>query len=65
MWVPHTEREIAEAAAQGLVESDIFDAKAEIPAKPLDLATDVAAMATGGGVLLSESAKMRQVDRPF
>jgi hypothetical protein len=69
MWVPRSEQEIADAAAQGLVESDIFDAKEQLPTSSLDLAIDVAAMATGGGVLLygvgEDAAGRPTVLRPF
>lgn len=54
MWIPSTEAEIVAAAAApgGLTESSTFDAKRTLPTKSDDLATDVAAMATDGGVLL-------------
>jgi len=55
MWIPTDAQEI-EAAARGgqLNETSSFDAKADLPTakKNIDLATDVAAMATDGGVLL-------------
>jgi hypothetical protein len=69
MWVPRSEQEIEGAAAGGLVESDIFDAKEQLPTNSLDLAIDVAAMATGGGVLLygvgEDGAGRPTVLRPF
>jgi hypothetical protein len=55
MWIPTDAREIEEAARGGrLIETPSFDAKADLPAqsKNSDLAKDVAAMATDGGVLL-------------
>ncbi len=54
MWIPKDEQDIITAAASGgLEESVTFDAKREIPAKNLDTAKDVAALAnTAGGVLL-------------
>lgn len=55
MWVPGDAAEIEEAARLGqLEETSSFDAKAELPAqkKNADLAVDVAAMSTDGGVLL-------------
>src|SRR5256885_478894 len=53
MWIPASEDELVRAvnAPGGLVETDSFDAKADLPKKSMDLATDVAAMATAGGVL--------------
>lgn len=53
MWIPGSEDELVRAvnAPGRLVETDSFDAKAELPKKSMDLATDVAAMATAGGVL--------------
>ena len=56
MWVPNTTEQIEAAAVAGdLPETSSFDAKRELPAHPrknADLAIDVAAMATDGGVLL-------------
>ena len=56
MWVPDDAAQIERAAASGnLPETSSFDAKRELPAtakKNADLAIDVAAMATDGGVLL-------------
>jgi hypothetical protein len=55
MWVPRNAEQIEAAARSGeLVESPSFDAKAELPIakKNSDIAKDVAAMATDGGVLL-------------
>lgn len=55
MWIPKDAEEIDRAARAGdLPETPSFDAKAELPrkSKNVDLATDVAAMATDGGVLL-------------
>lgn len=56
MWVPNSAEQIEAAAVAGdLPETSSFDAKRELPATPkknADLATDVAAMATDGGVLL-------------
>jgi len=42
MWLPASEDEIVRAvnAPGGLVETDSFDAKAELPKKSMDLATD-------------------------
>lgn len=56
MWSPRDDEEVERAAREGrLEETASFDAKRELPATPnknVDLATDVAAMATDGGVLL-------------
>lgn len=54
MWIPKSAEEIRNAAESAtLQETATFDAKREIPAKSVDLAVDVAAMAnTSGGVLL-------------
>src|SRR3954453_2576117 len=55
MWIPNDTAEIERAARAGdLSETPSFDAKADLPQpkKNADLATDVAAMATDGGVLL-------------
>jgi hypothetical protein len=55
MWIPTTAAEIEDSARSGrLVETPSFDAKADLPTakKNIDLATDVAAMATDGGALL-------------
>ncbi|MDP9351170.1 MAG: ATP-binding protein [Chloroflexota bacterium] len=52
MWIPKTEAEVRAALdSRELRETPSFDGKREIP-RSLDLATDVAAMATDGGVLL-------------
>ncbi len=55
MWIPTDAQEIREAACAGrLAETPTFDAKASLPTenKNVELAKDVAAMATDGGVLL-------------
>jgi hypothetical protein len=53
MWIPKNEREIIDAACTGnLTETAIFDAKRELPGSSKELAKDVAAMSTDGGVLL-------------
>lgn len=54
MWIPKTEAEIDNAVAnKSLHETVVFDAKREIPAKNLETAKDVSAMAnTSGGVLI-------------
>jgi hypothetical protein len=55
VWIPTDAQEIDEAARGGqLVETPSFDAKAALPSakKNIDVAKDVAAMATDGGVLL-------------
>lgn len=56
MWIPDNAAHIEAAAVVGdLPETSSFDAKRELPAsakKNADLAADVAAMATDGGVLL-------------
>lgn len=56
MWVPDSAEQIEGASVAGdLPETSSFDAKRELPATPkknADLATDVAAMAMDGGVLL-------------
>lgn len=52
MWIPKTADEIEQVlASRELRETPSFDGKREIPSSR-DLATDVAAMATDGGVLL-------------
>lgn len=52
MWIPKDEEEIKQIVSSGqLAESANFDAKRQTP-KSLDLAIDVAAMATDGGVLV-------------
>lgn len=54
MWIPQTEADIVTAAQNdALTETMIFDAKREIPAKNIETAKDVSAMAnSAGGVLL-------------
>lgn len=53
MWIPKTEDELTAAVTAGTIEESItFDAKQELPSKNQELAKDVAAMATDGGVLL-------------
>lgn len=56
MWIPSDAAEIERAAASGrLEETPSFDAKAQLPEtkkKNVDVAIDVAAMSTDGGVLL-------------
>lgn len=54
MWIPESAEQIEQAAANGdLVETASFDGKEALPPKKnIDLAIDVAAMATDGGVLL-------------
>ena len=56
MWIPNDSAEIEAAAARGdLTETAGFDAKADLPhskKQNVTLAIDVAAMSTGGGVLL-------------
>src|SRR5688500_12553368 len=55
MWVPKSASEIEAAArANELPETPSFDAKADLPQpnRNADLAVDVAAMTTDGGVLL-------------
>jgi hypothetical protein len=55
VWIPNDVQEIEGAARGGqLVETPSFDAKADLPTakKNVELAKDVAAMATDGGVLL-------------
>lgn len=56
MWVPRDAEQIERAARSGeLAETSSFDAKRELPAnskRNADLAVDVAAMSTDGGVLL-------------
>lgn len=56
MWIPADAKEVERAARAGeLEESPAFDAKAQLPEnrkKNADLAVDVAAMSTDGGVLL-------------
>lgn len=72
MWVPRDAKEIEHAARAGeLSETPSFDAKAALPEprKNADLATDVAAMATDGGVLLygvaEDGHKRPTVPRPI
>lgn len=55
MWIPESETEIVEAVeANNIIETPTFDAEAALPqkGKSRDLATDIAAMANDGGVLL-------------
>ena len=53
MWIPKTEEEIVVMVTSGtLRETETFDAKRELPKNSKELAKDVAAMATEGGVLL-------------
>jgi hypothetical protein len=55
MWVPRDAKEIEEVVSRGdLQETSSFDCKKELPAskRNKDLAIDVAAMSTEGGVLL-------------
>jgi hypothetical protein len=55
MWIPKSEAEVVGVVTSGaLEESPAFDAKKELPSKSrnFELAKDVAAMATDGGVLL-------------
>lgn len=53
MWVPKSEAEInTVVGSKQLEESDTFDAKQELPKTAEELAKDVAAMATDGGVLI-------------
>jgi hypothetical protein len=55
MWIPKSEAEIRAVVDAGeLSETTTFDAKKELPTakRSIDLAIDVAAMATDGGVLL-------------
>ncbi len=56
MWIPASAEEIEQAARAGqLEETPSFDAKRDLPASPKkngDVAIDVAAMTTDGGVLL-------------
>jgi len=53
MWIPKTEDELTTAVKAGAIEEGVtFDAKQELPSKNPELAKDVAAMATDGGVLL-------------
>lgn len=53
MWIPRTEAELIEQLSSGeLEETGIFDCKRELSKKSKDVATDVAAMAVDGGVLL-------------
>ena len=48
MWIPKTEDELRAAAANaGLIASDVFDAKAELPWNPLVLAIDAASVQQG------------------
>jgi hypothetical protein len=55
MWIPESAEELERLVAEGaLPETEVFDAKAALPEvrKNADLAWDVAAMSTDGGVLL-------------
>ena len=72
MWIPATEQEILAAIETGgLTETASFDAKSELPAKrkSVDLAVDVAAMASDGGTLLygvgEDEDRRPTVPRPF
>lgn len=52
MWLPASEQEIRErAAADTIEETEVFDAKRDLGSNK-DLAKDIAAMSTDGGVLL-------------
>lgn len=54
MWIPKTEQEITDAAANRSLEETItFDGKREISNKSIDIAKDISAFAnTSGGVLI-------------
>lgn len=52
MWIPTSADEVEQAITDGLQETTLFDAKKELPSKSAELAKDVAAMATDGGILL-------------
>ena len=55
MWVPESAEEVERVFSAGeLPETEVFDAKAALPEpkRNADLAWDVAAMSTDGGVLL-------------
>lgn len=53
MWIPKSEEEIVNVVTSGsLEETAIFDAKKEIPAKNIETAKDIAAMANDGGVII-------------
>jgi len=63
VWIPKSAAEIEAAATSGeLKETATFDAKEALPAprRNADIATDVAAMATDGGVLLYGVAEDRE-----
>jgi hypothetical protein len=51
VWIPESEQEIRAVVAAGLVETATFDAKAML-GRSQDIAEDVGAMSTEGGVLL-------------
>jgi hypothetical protein len=72
MWIPESEQEISAAIEAGdLVETSSFDAKRSLPTKgkSKDLAIDVAAMASDGGVLLygvgEDEDRRPTVPQPF
>jgi hypothetical protein len=72
VWKPASEQEILAAIEAGdMVETPSFDAKASLPAKrkSRDLAIDVAAMASDGGVLLygigEDEDRRPTVPQPF
>jgi hypothetical protein len=54
MWIPKTEKEITDAAANRTLEETVtFEGKREISNKSIDIATDLSAFAnTSGGVLI-------------
>ncbi|HEX8196081.1 MAG TPA: ATP-binding protein [Pyrinomonadaceae bacterium] len=54
MWTPKDEQDIINATTNGtLEETEVFDAKKELPPKNVETAKDVSAMAnTGGGVII-------------
>lgn len=53
MWIPKDEAElISVVTSGGLEESETFDAKRNITDKNIDIATDIAAMSTNGGVII-------------
>lgn len=71
MWIPKDEAEIVSATSnKSLAETDIFDAKKEIPNKNVETAKDISAMAnTNGGVIIygieEDSDKIPSIPNPI
>src|SRR5437870_5011917 len=70
MWIPRTEAEITQALnASTLSETATFDGKQELGTNSKSIATDIAAMATDGGVILygvkEDAQKRLTLPNPF